>query len=249
MRKILVFTALLTLGFVLTTGSGAKAQNLPTDAMTLLQEMYARYHGKWHSNLSFNQTTDQYRNDSLIRSAVWYEHILYPDKLRIDFDSINSGNGFMLNGDSVYRFSHHRITRTVKGDNDGLVFLLGGLYFMPFDQVLTHFTSLGYDLSKFHTDTWKGKAAYVIGAAKGDDKVNQVWIDADKLVPVRFLKYDNNTKEEGTFEDHIPLKGGWSETKCTFYRNDHLLQVEKYRDVVAGGPMDVSIFDPAMFEK
>ena len=79
------------------------------------------------------------------------------------------------------------------------------------------------------------------------EKINQVWIDVEHLVPVRFLKYDNGTKEEGTFEDHIPLKGGWSETKCSFYRNDHLLQVEKYHDVMAGGTMDPSIFDPANF--
>ena len=70
-------------------------------AVTLLHKMYDRYQGKWHHSLTFNQTTEQYRHDSLIRSATWYERILYPDKLRIDFDSVQSGNGFMLNGDSI----------------------------------------------------------------------------------------------------------------------------------------------------
>jgi hypothetical protein len=46
------------------------------NSTTLLQKMYARYHGKWHSNLSFNQTTEKYRNDSLVKTQTWYEHIL-----------------------------------------------------------------------------------------------------------------------------------------------------------------------------
>ncbi|HVV55126.1 MAG TPA: hypothetical protein VHC47_07375, partial [Mucilaginibacter sp.] len=77
--KILSAILLLTLPFAQQKGSGATA---------LLQKMYARYHGKWHTNLSFDQTTEMYRNDSLVRSQTWYEHILYPDKLRIDFDSL-----------------------------------------------------------------------------------------------------------------------------------------------------------------
>ena len=117
------------------------------------------------------------------------------------------------------------------------------------DQVLAHFKSLNYDLTKFHEDTWKGKPVYVIGADKADEKVNQLWIDQEKLVSVRFIKYDGGTKEEGTFEDQIPLKKAWSETLCKFYINDHTLQIEKYHDVVAGGPVDKNLFEPSMVGK
>lgn len=142
----------------------------------------------------------------------------YHDNLRIDFDSVQSGNGFMLHGDSVFVYSHHTITRRIKGDNDGLVFILGGLYFKSFDDVLAKFKELHYDLGKSHNDTWKGRPVFVIGA---------------------------NSKEEGIFEDHVAvIGGGWSETKCTFYRNDHLLQVETYHDVTGDTPIDRAIFDP-----
>jgi hypothetical protein len=217
-------------------------------AVTLLHKMYDRYHNKWHHSRIFNQTTEQYRHDSLIKSTIWYERILYPDKLRIDFDSSESGNGFMLNGDSVYAYSHHAITRRIKGDNDGLVFILGGLYFMPFDDVLAKFKDLHYDLGKFHKDSWKGRPVFVIGADSNDEKVNQLWIDADKLVAVRLLKYDNNMKAEDDFENPVAVTGGgWSETKCSFYRNDHLIQVEIYHDVTGKKAMDKAIFDPAGF--
>lgn len=214
----------------------------------LLQKMYARYHGHWHQSLHFNQTTEQYRNDSLIKSQTWYERIAYPDLLRIDIDSPTSGNGIIFRHDSTYVFRNNKIIRGVKNENE-LIFFLGGLYFVPFDQVLSHFKALNYDLTKFHTSTWKGKPVYVIGAENDGEKVNQLWIDKEKLISVRFIKYDNNTKEEGLFEDQIALKNAWSETKCSFYVNDHILQVETYHEVVPGGPIDKNIFEPGMIEK
>ena len=212
---------------------------------TLLQKMYARYHGKWHSNLSFDQTTEMYKNDSLFKTQTWYEHILYPDKLRIDFDSLKSPNAVIFRSDSTYVIVKNKVVRSIKNENE-LIFFLGGLYFVPFDQVLAHFNDLHYDLSKFHTDIWKGKPVYVIGSDKADEKVNQLWIDQEKLVAVRFIKYDGGTKEEGTFENQLALKKAWSETLCKFYVNDHILQIEKYHDVVAGGPIDKTIFEPPM---
>ena len=135
--------------------------------------------------------------------------------------------------------------RSSKDENE-LIFFLGGMYSMPFDKILSHFADLHYDLSKFHASTWKGKSVYVLGAANDGDKVNQLWIDQEKLVAVRFIKYDNNTKEEGFFEQQIPLKSAWSETKCSFYINDKLLQVETYHDVVADPPVDMRIFEPSV---
>jgi hypothetical protein len=214
----------------------------------VLQNMYKRYHNTWHKSLKFNQTTERFRNDSLIKTDTWYETMVYPDLLRIDFGSAKSNNGVIFRHDSTYVFRNNKIVRSTKDENE-LVFFLGGMYSMSFDKVLEHFAELHYDLSKFHADTWKGKPVYVLGADKDGDKVNQLWIDKEKLVAVRFIKYDNNTKEEGFFEQQIPLKGAWSETKCSFYINDKILQVETYHDLVAGEPVDMSIFDPAMIGK
>lgn len=214
----------------------------------LLHKMYNRYHGKWHSTLSFTQTTEMYRKDTLFKKQTWYEHILYPDLLRIDFDVPNSGNGIIFRHDSTYRFDKNKIVRAVKNENE-LIFFLGGLYFVPFEQALEHFKALHYDLSKFHEDTWKGKPAYVIGANTTEEKVNQLWIDKERLVAVRFIKYDDNTKEEGTFENQIPLKGAWSETLCKFYINDKILQTETYTNLVGGASIDKNIFEPSMMGK
>ena len=221
--------------------------NKNSTSKEVLTSMYKKYHGTWHKSLKFTQTTERFRNDSLINTSTWYETIVYPDLLRIDIGSVNSPNGILFRHDSTYVFRAGKIVRGERNENE-LIFFLGGMYFKTFDQVLAHFADLHYDLSKFHASTWKGKPVYVLGADKDDDKVNQLWIDQEKLVAVRFLKYEKDTKEEGTFEQQVPVKNAWSETRCSFYFNDKLLQTETYRDLKADEPIDMKIFEPGLMK-
>ncbi len=220
--------------------------SIKPDPRQVLKLMYDRYNGKWFHTLTFTQRTETYRNDSLIKTATWYEYIMFPDKFRIDFGDPSEGNAVIFGNDSAYNFQKGKL-KASRADNDDLTFLLGGLYFYPFEQVLAKLKSFHYDLNKFHEDVWSGKPVYVIGADTKDEKLNQLWIDKEKMVLVRFIKFDENQKEEGVFEKHIPLSGGWSETMCTFYINDHLIQKEYYRDCKADGMIDPMIFEPAVF--
>ncbi len=214
----------------------------------ILKMMYARYAGKWHQTLMFNQTTEVYRNDSLKRKQTWHEVMLGPDKLRIDIDPVDAGNTIIFRGDSTYRFSGGVLKSAVKQEND-LIFLLGGMYSMPFDKTMNKLKELGYDVNKLHDDTWKGRPVYVIGAVNNDEKVNQLWIDKTNLYLVRMIEYKNNTKEEGLFENQVKVGTGWSETKCSFYFNDKLAQVESYYDVKEVPQVDGHLFDPQHYTK
>lgn len=213
----------------------------------VIKKMYARYHSKWHTSLTFTQTTGRYRNDTLVKTDVWHERIVYPDMLRIDFGD-KTGNGVIYRGDSSYYFKDNKVVRANKDENE-LIFFLGGMYFKTIDQVFAHFNSLKFDLNKCHESTWKGKAVYVLGSAKDDDKVNQLWIDKEKLVAVRYFKYDPHGKMEATFEEHKLVEGAWSETLCKFYVNDKLIQTEVYHDIEANKAIDKSVFDPALIGK
>ena len=102
-------------------------------------------------------------------------------------------------------------------------------------------------MNKFYKTTWKGRKVYVIGASSEVEKVNQLWIEADKLFPVRFLKYNDDGKEEGIYDNHVSIKNGWTETKASFYFNDKLVQVENYKDCVADETIDLRMFDPNQF--
>lgn len=210
--------------------------------------MHDHYSGKWYKTFRFNQTTEVYDNDSLKRTETWYENVKFPGDFRIDFGNPDSGNAVIFTNDSSYSFRSGKRTGARADEND-LTFLLGGMYFYTFDEVLSKMKSLGYDLDKFHEDSWKGENVFVIGADKGEDSVNQIWIDKENFNLLRMLKFDDRQKEEGLFENHVKLAGGYSESLVYFYINDKLVQVEKYHDMKVNVDIDNSIFDPEKFVK
>jgi outer membrane lipoprotein-sorting protein len=214
----------------------------------LVKKMYEKYHDKWYKTLTFVQTTERYRNDSLVNTSTWYEAVMFPDKFRIDFGDPINGNAVLFRNDSVFNFQHGELKKATRQKND-LTFLLGGMYFVSIDSVFKGLKDLHYDLQKFHEEEWKGRPVYVIGAGSHDEKLNQLWIDKEKLILLRLIKYDDNSKEDAIFENHIQLGGGWSETACTFYINDQLLQKEYYKDCQPNAPLDPGLFDPSLFGK
>ena len=230
----------LLLFIALCSFSGAK------NAEGVLADMYKRYHGNWYKSFTFTQTTEHYRNDSLQRTSTWYEAIVFPDKFRIDFGDKKEGNAVIYLKDSVYSFRKGQLARTGFNDDD-LTFLLGGMYFYPFDTVKVKMQRQGYDLAKFCEDTWQGQPVFIIGATNKDERTNQLWIDKTKLVVLKFVKFEGDNKEEGVFSGHKQFGKAWSETACDFYVNGKLIQKEKYYDCKANTDIDLSIFNPAKF--
>jgi hypothetical protein len=224
------------------------SSNENMDSKNVLKKMHDRYSNKWYHTFTFSQTTERYRNDSLIKTSTWYEAVMFPDKFRIDFGDIKNGNAVIFSRDSAYNFRSGKLD-TVTINNDDLTFLLGGMYFTSFDSVLSKISHLGYNLNKFKEASWHNAPVYIIGADSVNEKVNQLWIDKEKLVLVRFIEYNDNHKEEGILENQQQFGRGWSETKATFYFDDKLAQKEYYHDCKANENIDPRVFDPLQFGK
>jgi hypothetical protein len=227
------------------TGSSAP----PVTGRVIVKKMHERFAGKWYRSFTFNQTTEFYRNDSLRGSQTWYEAIRFPDRFRMDFGAADSGNAAIFRGDSSYRFRNGQLRSATINNNEGLIFLLGGMYFHPLDQTIKMLGDLHYNLDKSHEDTWKGKPVLVIGAGKGEEGVNQLWIDAKNLCLVRMLKYDGARKEEAHFDDYHSFNGNWTEMECIFYIDNKLVQKEIYHDCKFNVTLDDRLFDPSAFLK
>ena len=224
-----------------TTAQSDAAPDPAPSGREIIARMYRQYAGIWYRSFSFNQTTEQYHNDSLKKTQTWYEFIRFPDRFRMDFGDADSGNAAIFRGDSCYRFKDFKLSSTTINNNEGLIFLLGGMFFYPRDQVYTILDSLHYDLATCRLDHWQGSPVFVIG---GKD-ANQLWIDREHLYLVRMLKVGGGQTLDARFGDYKPFGGGWSETKCTFYLNGKLIQVETYHDCKAGAPLGDSLFDPS----
>ena len=217
---------------------------LPPSGRDIVKKMHDRYAGKWYHSFTFTQTTQVYRNDSLRSTQTWHEFIRLPDRFRMDFGPADSGNAVIFRGDSAYRFRSFQLKSTSISNNEGLIFLLGGMFFYSFDQVCHILSdSLHFDLTAAREDNWQGHPVYVVGK----EGSNQLWIDQQNLCPLRMIKTDD--KMDARFDDWQPFAGGFSETKCAFYINGKLAQTETYHDCKANIPLEDKIFDPSQLNR
>lgn len=213
----------------------------------ILKKMHNHFAGQWYGSFTFTQQTEQYRNDSLIKTSTWHEAIVFPDKFRIDFGPAKDSNAVIYLGDSVYSFKKGILVRTTKNKDD-LTFLLGGMYFNSFDSVRSKMKRKGYDLSATSKGIWNNKTVYIIGVEDSSRKANQLWVDSANLFIVKFIHFEDGQKEEGVFRGHKQFGKAWSETGCDFYVNGKLVQKEDYLDCKANVPVDLELFDPARFK-
>ncbi len=216
-----------------------------TGEETLLR-MHNRYAGKWYTTMTFVQLTEFYRNDSLLRTATWYEAVKFPYDLRIDNEHPRNGNATIYRKDSTYRFANGKLARATAGTNPFLVFI-GGLYSLSIESAKKLIQADGFDLSKGYTSNWKGRKAFVLGAAEGDTTAKQVWVDAEHLYVVRYLGKTGARVMDVHMSQQVPLGGGWTETWVDFYFDGKLGQREKYSDMKADRPLDEKLYDPTMF--
>ncbi len=244
MKKIVSFAGLLFMILIIFSFKNSD----PITGEKILLKMHNRFAGKWYKTFTFTQKTESYINDSLIKTATWHEAIVFPDYFRISFGKMKEGNAVIFVKDSSFNFSKGKLVRKELRGED-LTFLLGGMYFYPLDTVFTKMHKEGYDINKAHESTWKGKKYFVLGSQNDEEKTNQLWIDKEKLFVKRFIKYNSSGKEEGLFGDHVKIGKAWSETSCSFFVNDKLIQKESYYDCIANKSVNLGLFDPYNFHK
>lgn len=214
-----------------------------TQAQDIVQQMYKTHAKDFRKSLSFVQQTEFYRNDSMVRKDIWYEVLVYPDKLRIDINDALSGNAIFYVNDSSYRF-HNNVLKIKSYQPHDLLFVLGGMYSFNLDEVYKRLKKMGYNTDKYFETTWKGQKVIVVGTDKEETESNQFWVDKEKLVTVRILNNKDGQKSEVLCEDYIKLGNNWCETKIEFFINGKLRQTEKYTEIKDNINVDMDYLNP-----
>lgn len=212
----------------------------------ILKKMHDTYAGKWHKTFSFQQETKFYRNDSLVRTETWNEFLRFPYELRIDMGDREKGAGVIYKKDSTYRFQGGKI-RSVGTDHNPFLFLIGGMYMMPYDSIPAYLKRQGYDMEKSHQAIWKGRPVTVVGALAGDTLSNQLWIDNQDLYLVRMIEKLPQSQLDVHMTEQVKIGKGWTETFVLIYTNGKLRQTEKYHRLSADVALPDAVFDPAMY--
>ena len=246
--RITVAVALAALAGCTQTTPPAPAVPEPyTTGAQLIEAMQNRYAGRWYRTITFAQATTSFTPQGARDTAIWYEALLLPSRLRIDYDPIEAGNGVLVRADTQYVLQRGSVVRTIPRTNELL--LLGfDVYFLEPSITAAWLTRLGFDLSKVRRALWQGRDVYVVGARDaGDLRSRQFWIDRENLLFVRLLTpaRDSAQTDDIRFGNYERVGRAWVAPLVEVYREGKLVFKEEYRHVRVDQPLDTALFDPA----
>lgn len=224
----------------------------PSTGTDVLRAMHGRYATTWYSTVSFTEQAEQRMPDGKMKLEKWYEEAKLPGLLRIDVgvpatDTTTKRKTMLfVNGKLYLRVPGKPVQQSAYLN---LLLVLGfDVYRQPIEKTVAQLRAEGFDLSRVHTGTWHGRPVYVVGAAPGDLKSKQFWVDARRLLFVRLIDSSPTSggdHTEAAFSGYRRLDGGWIATVVTMDRNGKLLLHEKYADIRANVKLPDELFDPA----
>jgi hypothetical protein len=215
-------------------------------AHQLLAAMKDRYAGRWYRSIVFTQRSTFLRPDGTpSRVETWYEAGAIPGRLRIDMGDLSRGNGVLYRGDSVYQVQGGRVTHRTTGRNL-LTSLAFDAYVRPVDSTLALLRAEGIDVGVLHRDSLDGRAVYVVGAGPRDSTTSQFWVDAERLVLVRFIQTDPQRRrtQDIRFERFVRHGGGWVAEHVRFLANGAPVLRQEYVMVRVDVVLDSALFIP-----
>ena len=211
------------------------------DGKALISAMHKKNAGKYCNTLTFKQTTNRYRNDSLLTGQVWKEYLEFPDKLRIDIGDTSKGNFMIFKNDSAYRFRNKKLM-SAERDSNLIMLLLGGMYHRPKKEVLTRIEKFGIKLNQLSEQDLNEKKCFVIGTKLANDKIPQIWINKETLFIERFIENYNGSVLEVHVIERQKACSGEVETKLSIYADGKLFQDELYFDLKFNEVIPKSIY-------
>jgi outer membrane lipoprotein-sorting protein len=220
-----------------------------TTTEQLVAAMQKKYAKSWYKTATFVQKTTNIDKDGNRKVETWYEAMLLPGSLRIDFTPTKDGNGILFTDGQIYVFKNGKI------DNNRpfvhpLMVLGFDIYRIPENEAIEKLKGLKFDLSIFHEDTWQGRPVYVVGAKAGDAHSAQFWIDKKNLYFVRMVRpagKDGTQTQETRFNEYVKLGGGWMSPEVVFLVDNKVVTIEEYSDLHANVTLPNKLFDPQSF--
>ncbi len=233
--------------------SAAAAPSVPSapggevhDAASLVRAMHDRWAGTWYHTVSFRQKTSRVLPGDSVASETWYEWAALPGRLRIQMGEAGAGRGAIYGGDSTYTIRDNAVVRRVAGRNP-LLILGFDVYAQPSERTLELLGQEGFDLGAFHADSWQGKPVWVVGAAPGDLRAKQFWVEQDRLLFARMLEPspgDSTRTTDIRFANYVPLGRAWIAPLVEVWNGGKRVFWEEYSDLRADPALRPDFFDP-----
>lgn len=241
----------LAFGVLVAWGApGASAQM--HDGKALVAAMHARYAQTWYRTVTFEEQAITRNPDGTHKTQTWWEALIVPGKLAIHIGAPEATTGHLFNDNVLTTFRDGKIESTRPFVH--MLLVLGfDVYRQPTETTIKECADQGFDLSKIHEDKWQGRDVYVVGAAKGDLKSRQLWIEKDRLLFVRLLQPDANAPakmDDYRFGDYRRVAGGgWIAARVDFYVGGVDTFYEVYSNIRGNVKLDPARFTTQGFIK
>lgn len=225
--------------------SGATAST-PASGDAVIRAMHDKYAKSWYHTLSFTQKTTRRTPADTMTTETWRERAMLPGKLRIDVERAKGDLHIVYAGDSSFVWSGDS-TLNRAADRNILLVIGFDVYGQLPETTLAVLEGLHFPMTPVREDSWQGRPVYVIGAAAGDLRSRQLWIDKERLLFVRGIEPDERDATKTVdmrFDNYVKIPAGWLSERVEVYSDGKLVQLEEYSDARTNIPIDPQIFVP-----
>ncbi|MEO7540243.1 MAG: hypothetical protein ABIV21_09450 [Pyrinomonadaceae bacterium] len=241
------FVTVLLAMFLAAISVSAGDPKTPEELLTAMQKKHA---STWYKTLVFAQKTTSYKPDGTTEKGIWYEALSVPGRLRIDYDPLTSGGGTIFKDGTVSGFKDGKLAGS-RPFNHPLLVLGFDVYFQPVQKTMDQLKGLKIDMTLLRKDVWQGRDVYVVGAAAGDLRSPQFWIDKKNLYFVRLIEpvgKDLKNVQEIQFNKYEKMKdGGWVSPEVVVIVDGKKVFTEEYYGIRTNVKLDEDLFDPQQF--
>jgi hypothetical protein len=222
-----------------------------TSGSSVVRAMHDLYGGKYLKTMSFLQNNTAYTTSGKEQHSQWYEHMEVPGKLRIAFLPATQRSGLVQVDDNVASFDNG-IRTDIRPSVNPLLLLTADVYAAPVSTIMRGLDSLSVDAEVIRIDEWEGHPVYVVGAKAGDSTSNQMWVDADRLLLLRFIQRGKSGERpvisDYRVENYKDIQGYQIPTEFLVIRNGRPVWREQYANVRINEEFPAGTFDQALWK-
>jgi hypothetical protein len=214
---------------------------------SLVQAMQARYGRRWFSTLTFVQNNTRLKAAGGQERSRWAEYVSVPGKLRVEFLPWTMRSGVLYESGRVHTFDNGRRIDSRSQDNP-ILLLTADIYALPVETAVARLQESGIAIRRFSEARWRGRRAYVIGAESGNLTATQAWIDADRMVVVRWIERESVRGRaiitDTHFENYRTVSGYPLAHEIVVHRDGRPFWRAEYTNVRVNVALSPSLFNP-----
>lgn len=231
MRSTPLWAALLLLGC-----SRTNPPVMPYDftrGEDVVRAMHDRYVNRWFTNVTYSQHTEG--------QPVQLYAVDPPDRLRIDIDPREQGNGALNLRDTTYIMQGGRVAQQFPFVPLDML-LQHGVYWYPPPQTIQRLRQWGFDLARVREDTWDNRRVFVVG---GNGK--EFWVDRELMLVVRLVEPTSGRPGDTRFIQYERVGPAWLARRIQHVAGDRVVSSSELRQIGANLELDSLLFVPSEY--